>query len=184
MQTGQNELSVQSAARDDAGDIARIFVESWRDTYAGLLPAPYLVRMSQERQRQLWLREISHRGPQSGVIVATDPAHGVIGFCSYGPARDDALGYEGEIYTLYVDPNHTGRGAGRALVRAAFARLFEQGLVSAVILALKGNPARYFYQAEGGQVVAERPGGVGGIPAREVAFGWPDIMPAVSAWTR
>jgi L-amino acid N-acyltransferase YncA len=180
----QDELFVRAALRDDAGPIARIFVESWRDTYAGLLPTNYLVRLSEPRQRLLWMREIAVRGPHDGVVVAEHEEYGVIGFASFGPARDRAVGYDGEVYTLYVDPNHVGRGAGHALVRAAFARLYAEGFKSAVVWALKGNPARYFYETEGGRIVAERPGAVGGKPVREVAFGWLDITPAAGARVR
>jgi GNAT superfamily N-acetyltransferase len=175
---------VRAALRDDAAAIARIFVESWRDSYAGLLPASYLVRLSEMRQRVLWTREIVKGGPHDGVIVAEDESYGIIGFASFGAARDRAVGYDGEIYTLYVDPNHVGRGAGDALMQAAFGRLFADGFRSAVIWALKGNPARYFYETKGGRLIAERPGAVAGKPVREVAFGWGDITPASGAHVR
>ena len=45
-------------------------------------------------------------------------------------------------------------------------------------------PARYFYEGEGGRVVAERPGAVAGKPVREVAFGWAEITPATSTRVR
>ena len=48
-----DEFFVRAALRDDATAIARIFVDSWRDSYAGLLPANYLVRLSEVRQRLL-----------------------------------------------------------------------------------------------------------------------------------
>lgn len=179
-----DEIFVRAALKDDADDIARIFVESWRESYAGLLPASTLVRLSEVRQRLLWAREISHRGPHDGVLVAEHDYYGVIGFCSFGPARDRAVGYDGEIYTLYVDPNHVGQGTGRRLMRAAFARLHADGLRSAVIWALKGNPARYFYEGEGGLVIAERPGAVAGKAVREVGFGWADITPATGTRVR
>lgn len=179
-----DELFVRDALRDDADEIARIFVESWRESYAGLLPTNYLVRLSEVRQRLLWAREITYRGPHDGVIVAEHETYGVIGFASFGPARDRAVGYDGEIYTLYIDPNHVGRGAGHALISAAFARLFVDGFRSAVIWALKGNPARFFYETEGGRIIAERPGAVAGKPVREIAFGWTDITPAAGVKVR
>lgn len=177
-------LFVRSALRDNAADIARIFVDSWRDSYAGLLPATYLVRLSERRQTLLWQHEIAHPGPHGGVVVAEHDDYGVIGFASFGPARDRAIGYDGEVYTLYVDPNHVGRGAGQALMNAAFARLFAEGFRSGVVWALKGNPARYFYESRGGRIIAERPGAVAGKAVREIAFGWPDIMPVAGARVR
>lgn len=168
-------LTVRPATVADAKAVARIFVDSWRETYAGLLPSAYLVRMQPARHQLVWQTEIRSARPPGGVLAAELPDYGVIGFCSYGRARDAGLGYAGEVYTLYVDPNHVGRGAGRLLIRAAFARLVAQGLPHAVIWALKGNPARSFYENEGGRLVAERPGAVGGRDVTEVAFGWTSL---------
>src|ERR1700755_905450 len=109
---GNGEVFVRAALREDANEIARIFIDSWRDTYAGLLPVNYLVRLSEVRQRLLWTREILKAGPHDGVIVAEHDDYGIVGFASFGPARDRAVGYDGEVYTLYVDPNHVGGGIG------------------------------------------------------------------------
>ena len=179
-----DDVFVRAALKEDADEIARIFVESWRESYAGLLPSHALVRLSEPRQRLLWTREIAHRGPHEGVIVAEHDYYGVVGFCSFGPARDRAVGCDGEVYTLYVDPNHVGQGVGHRLMRAAFARLYADGFRSAVIWALKGNPARYFYEGQGGRLIAERPGAVVGKAVREVAFGWTDITPATGSRVR
>ena len=54
------------------------------------------------------------------MLVAEDAQHGAIGLCSLGAARDGGTGFDGEIYTLYVDPAFLGRGAGRALLAGAF----------------------------------------------------------------
>lgn len=183
---GQPDMSaddffVRAALRDDAAAIARIFVESWRESYAGMLPANYLVRLSEVRQRLLWTREITRGGPHDGVLVAEHDYFGVFGFASFGPARDRAVGYDGEVYTIYVDPNHLGSGIGHALIQGAFSRLWAEGFKSAVVWALKGNPSRYFYENEGGRLVAERPGTIAGKPVQEIAFGFADIASASGA---
>ena len=50
-------------------------------------------------------------------------AHGVIGLASLGAARDSGLGFDGEIYTLYVDPAFLGAAPARALLHGAFEAL-------------------------------------------------------------
>ena len=74
---------------------------------------------------------------------------------SFGPTRNGALGYDGEIYTLYVDPSFYGRGSGRALMQGAFAALRRKGHSSCIIWAHAKNPVRFFYEAIGGRLVAE-----------------------------
>src|ERR1700761_3116028 len=109
-------LSVRQARPSDAADLARIYIESWQDTYAGLISHSLLGAMSLKNHTARW--QATMRGP-GAVLVAEDAAHGPIGLASLGLARDGSLGFEGEIYTLYVDPAFFGRGAGRALMTGA-----------------------------------------------------------------
>ena len=66
----------------------------------------------------------------------------------------------------------TGRGVGRALLAGAFAALSERGHARCVIWAHAGNPARFFYEAMGGKLIAERTTSMMGVPVPEIAFGW------------
>ena len=91
---------------------------------------------------------------------------------SFGSARDRALGFDGEIYTLYVDPDHIGCGTGRALLRSAFLNLRQQGFTSCVIWAHAKNNARFFYEKMGGRLIAERTARMMGDTVPETAFGW------------
>src|ERR1700759_4299178 len=104
-------LSLRQARPSDAADLARIYIESWHDTYAGILPHSLLSAMSLKTHTARWESQIKSPG---SVIVAEDNSHGVIGLASLGGARDSGWGYEGEVYTLYVDPAFVGRGAGAA----------------------------------------------------------------------
>lgn len=157
------------AALDDADAIARIQVETWRMTYAGILPDELLIRMSKNRQRRMWRRMM--RGGET-IQVARDPAAGVIGFGSYGPNRSDRDGFSGEIYTLYVAPDFQGIGIGRGLLRAMFGSLTGEGHDSALVWVLAENPNRFFYEAQGGQRIAERSVTMWGAQVRELAYGW------------
>src|ERR1700742_4410722 len=100
-------LSVRQARLSDAADLARIYIESWQDTYAGLISHSLLGAMSRKNHTARW--QATMRGPGS-VLVAEDANYGPVGLASLGAARDGALGFDGEIYTLYVDPAFLGRG--------------------------------------------------------------------------
>ncbi|MBW8708424.1 MAG: N-acetyltransferase, partial [Alphaproteobacteria bacterium] len=41
-------LSVRTARPDDAADLARIYIESWQDTYAGVISHALLAAMSRK----------------------------------------------------------------------------------------------------------------------------------------
>ncbi len=165
-------VDLRMATLDDAESIARIHVETWRTTYAGMLPDNMLVAMSEENQARMWRRML--RGGET-VIVADDPRRGVIAFGSYGPNRSGRDGYTGEVYTLYVHPDFQGLGLGRGLLRALFSALAREGHDSALIWVLAQNPSRFFYEAMGGHPVAGRDTRMWGAALRESAYGWDSI---------
>ena len=77
-------LSVRLARPSDAADLARIYIESWQDTYAGLIPHNLLGSMSLKNHTARW--QTAMRGP-GAVLVAEDPHHGAVGLASLGAAR-------------------------------------------------------------------------------------------------
>lgn len=168
-------VKVRIARPEDAKAVARIYVESWHDTYAAILPKRLLCAMTPAGQAARWRAAIGARGREQ-VMVGETARHGIVGMASVGPTRDGALGYDGEVYTLYVDPAFFGCGAGRALLRGAFGALAARGFSSCVIWAHARNPARFFYEAMGGRLVAERVQRMMGDPVPEAAFGWRKLV--------
>lgn len=55
-------------------------------------------------------------------------------------------------------------------------RLLDAGHAAMLVWALAGNPARGFYEALGGQLVATKTVALGGVGLEEVAYGWTDLM--------
>lgn len=175
--------SVRPARPADAEAIARVYVETWRAAYAGLLPDRVLLDLSLARQTIGWSRAIGAVGPGQSVLVAEDETAGVVGVGSCGRVHRSApLTFEGEVYTLYVDPDHQERGLGRGLLDGLFGTLREGDIGSALIWVLADNPARFFYEAMGGRRAAERTELLWGEPLGEIAYGWPDLarLPALA----
>ncbi len=169
-------VTIRVARVGDAADIGRVQAESWRSTYAALLPDRVLIRMTPQRQAKLWSHYLRDPTRTMGAIYVAEAADGrVIGFGSCGREQTGALPFRGEVYTLYVDDAWHNQGIGRRLLRAMFARLSAEGLESVVIWVLDGNPARFFYEAMGGVPVAERRGRQWGVTVAERAYGWPEI---------
>jgi GNAT superfamily N-acetyltransferase len=171
------KLIVRKARPADAEAVARIYVASWQDAYPLVLPARMLSSMTIEGQSTRWRNAISISAREA-VYVAEYEAGRIAGMTSMGRARDSGLGYDAEIYTLYVDPLLTGMGIGRALLSGAFEALAERGHTRCVIWALAGNPARFFYHAMGGRLIAERTTAMWGAPVPEIAFGWAKLAVA------
>ncbi|HEX6119969.1 MAG TPA: GNAT family N-acetyltransferase [Dongiaceae bacterium] len=187
--------TIRPAAARDAADIARIYVDAWRSSYAAILPHRVLLGMSCERQARQWSWVIGNRAEVQPVIVAADADGGVIGFASFGPARPgdrpvsghfagarDAKA--GEIYTLYVQPEFQERGIGRQLLAAAFAAMARKGCGHGFLWVLRDNPSRYFYERVGGVMVAERQEQLWGCAIDQVCYGWPDLTRAIATHSR
>ena len=174
-----------------AGDIAKVYVDTWRAAYAGLLPDKVLLGMSYERQAGDWSWVIRNRAESQPIIVATEIGHGVVGFVSYGRSRAadrPAVGpcaerqggpRVGEVFTLYVLPEFQDRGIGRQLLLAAFTSLRDRGFERALLWVLRANNARFFYERLGGLRISERRERLWGCHVDETAYGWPDIRQTI-----
>jgi ribosomal protein S18 acetylase RimI-like enzyme len=173
--------------------IARVYVDAWRATYAGLLPPKTLVGMDYDRQSVEWSHQIKNKMLHAPILVAFDSDAGVIGVTGFGRSRIEdrpsrppfmqtgvTLG-SGEVFTLYVHPDHQNRGVGRTLLAGAFEGLRERGLDQAYVWVLHDNPARYFYERAGGKLVASRRERMWGVDVAQVAYGWPDLGRALNA---
>jgi len=176
-----SEIGIRMARPADAGAIAEIYVDSWRETYAGLLPSSSLTRMSKPDQTRHWQRHLDQANLRNPVFVASDASSNLFGFASAGPTRDQSLRFDAEIYTLYVAPGFTGQGIGTALMSSVF-HLFSRSTSKGIIIwALADNPSRFFYEAMGGRIVAGRMHPVWGESYREIAYGWDSFEPEAMA---
>jgi len=69
-------LSVRTARPDDAADLARIYIDSWQDAYAGVISHALLAAMSRKSHTARWQTTIKGGGT---VLVAKDTHYGPIG---------------------------------------------------------------------------------------------------------
>jgi ribosomal protein S18 acetylase RimI-like enzyme len=164
--------AVRPARLEDARAIARIEVETWRSTYAGMLPDRVLLNMSERRQTGSWASFLRHR-PEDVIVAQSDG--NIVGFGNCGTQRDSTIRFAGEVYTLYVAPDRQGAGFGRQLLLSLFQRLVNTGHATALVWVVRANPGRFFYERLGGQMVMHRKIPVGGQPVEAVAYGWRDL---------
>jgi GNAT superfamily N-acetyltransferase len=170
-------LTVRTARPEDAADLARIYIESWQDTYAGVISHSLLCAMSLRTHTARWQATLRNMEKNSGAVLVAEDAHfGIIGLCSLGKARDGGCGYDGEVYTLYVDPAFLGHGVGRALLAGAFEAFKDRKLRSCLIWAHAHNNACFFYEAMGGLRVATRTTRLLGELTPEIGFGWKRLV--------
>lgn len=174
-------LNLRAARREDSRALAKVHIDTWRHTYAGMVPDQYLASMTLDGQARTWRHWINARTARESILlVETLPEDGalaqgrIVGFGHAGPSRDRNPPQDGEVYTLYVDIDWQGRGIGQQLLDRLFTGLTEAGLESAIVWVLAKNPSRFFYEAMGGQRIAERQERFAGVLLDEVAYAWTD----------
>ena len=158
----------------DAEDLARVHIQSWRETYQGLLPDSFLSRMTVPVYARRFAASLIRPGEREATLAAAD-REGLVGYAAGGPSRSKRPG-EAEVTTLYVLGHAQGHGLGRRLL-IDIARVFAAGDATCLMLSvLRDNiPARGFYEHLGGQAeVPRREPGPGGV-TYEVSYRWPDI---------
>ncbi len=172
--TTPQTATIRDATPADAEAVAQVHVDTWRDTYPGLVPDTYLVkRLDVTERMRFWRKAI--RNPPADEHLQVAVLDKVVGFVSYGPCRHSDAKGEGEIYGLYVLPEAQGLGLGRALVDAAARRFAGEGRGEMVVEALRENPARHFYQAVGAQISGQGTHRFAGVDLPVVFYRWVDL---------
>lgn len=156
--------AIRLAEVADAPILAEMHVRSWQAAYRHILPAEFLDSLDVAQRAVFWKESL---GEGAQVLVAVDDQ--VIGFCHAGESSDQGWG---EIYSIYVDPDHWGRGVGGELLAAGQKRLETFGFNEALLWVLEDNQsARRFYEAKGWELskrfqILE----IGGTPVTEVRY--------------
>lgn len=161
-----DRFAVREAQPLDAAGIGKVYVESWRSSYRGILPAAYLASLDPRVRAAAYRNNLSDG--QDLHLVAYDTTHlDIVGFCDAGAARRPGAAYE--IYTLYLLDHAKLHGLGRAFFDAVRDRL--RG--SLMIWVLERNQhARGFYEALGGRRGSSVQSRIGGATVTEVSYVW------------
>lgn len=153
------DMKIRTAGPADADEIVQVRIASWRAAYRGLIDDATLAALRSEPSHAFvmnlsspppfWRTLIAERGPE---VVGSI----TIGWDTRESAKDEVEpGQPGEVWMLYVHPDHWGRGIGHALMREAHKSLNEFGLSPIRVWVLEGNEVgsrfyeRYGFVADG-----------------------------------
>ena len=149
--------NVRPARVNDARGIADVHVASWRTTYKGIFPDTLLDGLCVDKREQSWRETLAASEPSSVTLVACDVDGSIVGFISGGVERTGRLGYEGEVYAIYLLQLAQRQGLGTLLVQHFVRELRARGVGETgqyldVEALLKNNvPFRLIVSTEGGQ---------------------------------
>lgn len=142
------EFIIRKATSEDLRQMAYIHVDTWKDTYSGIIERDVLSRLSYGKSQQN-LKFALDKGSQSFFVAEKNDI--IAGFAIGGVSRDEDLFYEGEIYAMYVLKDFQGSGIGKAFIRS-FAEEFKKlNWFDFIIWCLMKNSACDFYRKMGGE---------------------------------
>jgi GNAT superfamily N-acetyltransferase len=137
-------LRIRQAKVEDISSLARVHVQSWHETYTGLMPQSVLDGITVEAREAQWIRTLE--SPAMRVFVAQRNDE-VVGFTSFGARASED---HAELFTLYVLKVHHGQGIGKELWETVLGFLEIQNIKKLVLWVLENNPTRGFYEHFGG----------------------------------
>lgn len=79
-------MDIRKAREEDAAKIARVHVESWQETYKGLIDQDYLDSLKIDNRERMWKETLANRQKEQPVFIA-EIENGIIGFSSFGKER-------------------------------------------------------------------------------------------------
>lgn len=173
--TDSQSITFRQANISDARGIAQVHVDTWRTTYAGIVPDEYLRNLSYERRERQWQNFYTSPDPRSHLWIALD-GESIIGFSSGGRERG-ADEHDGEVYAIYLLSKYHGQGIGKELFLRSFTSMRADGFSSVMVWALADNPTCNFYRSMGGREFSEKMEEIGGANLKELSFRWsPEAM--------
>ena len=164
-------ITIRAAVVGDAGAIAHVHVESWRTTYAGIVPDTYLASLDEILRTQLWNEWLS----SEALVMIAELNGNVVGFAHGGQNREPVAECDAELYSIYLLKDVQKRGIGTALLRAMATALLKRNFRSMAVWVLEQNRSRSYYEKAGARLTTSKVIDIGGTKMMEVAYAWADL---------
>lgn len=150
---------------DDPAAVSRVYEESWKRAYRGIVPDAYLDSIPSGA----WCPALNTPGRWTLLLLDDDR---IVGTSSYSASRSERMAGFGEVISLYLLPDFCGKGYGRSLLQAAVDDLHSRGYRDIFLWVLEENVvARRFYERFGfscSGIFTQTE--IGGKTLREVAY--------------
>jgi ribosomal protein S18 acetylase RimI-like enzyme len=144
--TGDMALVIRPAWVDDAAQMARVHVQSWRETYRGLMPDAVLDDPDLlDRRERFWTAVLTDERYRENRAAVAERDGELVGIAMSGPPLHGAEKWERQLYLLYVMATDQGTGTGQGLLTAVL-----DPDVSCALWVAEPNPrAQAFYRKHG-----------------------------------
>ncbi|MGJ7528829.1 N-acetyltransferase family protein [Variovorax sp. GB1P17] len=143
-----SDYEVRPATLRDAKAVAEVHALAAKAAYEGILSEEDLRVIAPASREAKWREAIEYSEPQVRVAVLGSE---IVGFVGFDRSRDPKTPpTTGEIWAIYVKPEHWGKGVGVALWDAAREGLEEEGCTTVTIwVPIRNDRAMRFHELAG-----------------------------------
>jgi ribosomal protein S18 acetylase RimI-like enzyme len=143
-------LTIRPLELADAAAIASLHIETWRDTYRGLMPDSKLDALNVQEYESGWNRILSQKdSPTSPLTLGAFQGSILLGIASAGRPRE-SWGYDSELWAINIPKRFQKMGAGKAMLRACVQHVQTFNAKNMYLYCVLGNTnAENFYRKMG-----------------------------------
>jgi len=149
------KATIRKAVFSDAVQIAQVHIQSWKETYPGIMPERKLASLNLDASIHNW--ESNLQGNTTFYVAEMDNV--ICGFICGGENRSNEGCETGmgdkcsaELAAMYIRAKYHKQGIGKALFDAFTTDLISQGHKTMVAWVAEKNPACGFYARMGGKL--------------------------------
>lgn len=162
---------IRIATINDAKQLAKVKVDTWKTTYKGMVPEEYLNNLDYEEIAGKFVRFFEENNQSKFIYIYIDDATQEVGGYVWFGSPDEDFEYDSEIYALYVFDKYHKQGIGKQLINFAFGKFRDKGNKNLILWVIKDNlNARKFYEKMGGKLVKEKNKKIGGQDVKECGY--------------
>lgn len=170
-------MIIREAKLSDAKGIAKVHVDSWKNTYKNILPTEYLEKLSYEQRTELWVRNFSK--VDHYVFVAESDNGEIIGFTDGGKRAENEIEGSGDLTSIYILDQFQGQGIGSKLVNKLFTKLEALGYEKIFVEVLEDNQSKRFYERLGARLEKTEKISIGNKDLDLLIYVWSNIDPVL-----
>jgi len=165
--TGKEEYIIRKNELKDQEQMAHIKVDGWRTAYDKIVASKYLNELNYEAQTERYIR--SFEDYKDLVLVAVE-GNEVLGYSCFDIKKFYEK-YDSELVSLYIKPDHKGKGIGSALFKETVKELLSRDRKNMIVWCFAENEkAIRFYEKLGGKNVETKQAKIGDNYYKEYGF--------------
>lgn len=145
------KVEIRKITEAEAEEKIDINIKVWWTTYRGLIPDEVIAKLQTKTKERIEKQKQTIREKNNTYGIYVDDK--LVGYSSYGPARDENYKDSCEIYSCYILEEYQRLHLGRKVVIKILEDFVKEGYKAMITKCLVGNPSNKFHQSIGGKFV-------------------------------